>query len=103
MRKITQKESIKMSITLAALKEENKFENGDINWNYVDADVTMEHPFVANNVIVELLNECADAYYNTTGKVKQQCTALRNIDFPSIDFTDGMLYEDRNGAWKWMR
>jgi len=96
--------AVKMSIAMACLKEENKLEDGDINWNFVDADVTMDYAPYANEVfdamLVELLNEVADEYYETVGRNKPECTSLRNINFWSamdqlnadmIEATDGLF------------
>jgi len=91
MQNTTLKQQLQMSITLACLKDENKFEDGDINWNYVDADVTMDYPNAPNDLIVELLNKTADEYYKTIGRNKAESTALRNIDFTSgmVECKDG--------------
>ena len=69
---------IKDSIKQAADRPENRYENGAINWNFVDADVCIEYG-THFELIGSLLDEVADDMLK------------------KIDFTEGMIKVE--GGW----
>lgn len=65
MKKIINKE-IKFAILSAALKDENKLEDGTVNWNYVEADLFIDlGNKYSSERLLDAITISANEYYAT--------------------------------------
>ena len=88
-------QEIQTAITIAALLDENKLENGKVNWNFVDADVCIQFGDHFK-LIGDLLNETADAYeagLKREKRITRLADDLLDIDFgrPITDFNGNLM------------